>query len=1542
MQSFAWMNGEVRQHGPPSRSPQGACQLSHNTMRNPQTGTANESKQYTTAITGVQPPQIAKFTHYGPVFQRQPSKLQTSAVPHQADYFVQTAGGNNYLQHSTTNLQSGNPSLPVTYGLQQNFHQKSAQISLTQNPPTMMLAYTVYPQQDFSSNWNQSVGVHGEQSIRTQNANIVSDRHHCWGQNSFFHNLNGESIKPVSANTTTATPPQHGDVAHNGTFGPAAEHNRPTAHNHIHRQNGTPHCSAPPSYNEATFLSLRNNSNTTNSSSSEQNLHVSSTSPIFQQYSTHNSGGEATASINSNSYCKQYETILSLLKQTDSPVNPAVDAQQEMLRRQRVARIEDYLRESSTAGLDGCPQVYTSSHHGRKQVVSRVTTTESDQNIQLGTSTVAEIYNANASQTIPQDSRYSLPKTNHNVMSTQQHVDVPPQQSSVPNGFYVSATGDGIGNVNQAAFFPENNVGSLSDASQLMPEGIIPPGNENQTHVANHCERLEMLSVKANDSSIHSSPGRTRAVAVVQPLSQESYQVASMQTSSNNISQLSEGPTTDESLSNPEKLFIPPKNTPVRYLKVGPYLLPGNPKQLLAQKYAIRHSAASNDATCMSLSSLAGPQDLPQKQICTVDMGSKLDIDTQVHQRVAPTAQQLVTSKAPVSGNGEKDKTEMPIDTKGALELSSVPTTPWTPVTLTKYIQYSEKPQMMSKDIAMPDVVHKLFSMFWDGDPENLKSALKSGMYIHLITDVKKFCNEHLTPESVILSQVKTCFRRQMKSYHILKDKEVYSELPYQSSWLNVNEQLDDIDKEFDFPQILKHHIYRLKSDIQPDQVETDDSISAQTVNEVSNKMSSPELKQLDPSEEKLDSSVEAPSKPTSSPKKTESADSSDPYSFKIQVFSPENAKVIFEQAQSKLPESMDMDYQPEKALDSSVEGKLPKVIYATLSNPKLDNKTFCPIEEVCCIERWKETICGSDTSSLTKCQCKIKQSHKDIAANPLDNEVMAVQEKDACRSDSKFQSAAEEENQAKGGESDYQVMTFLWPEIVNVFSQDIDFPEDTDKPDSHYDKDPNNIYQISMDSSQSSIILISDEEEHLSSIESEILNQMPDFENDSAQAQVKLTERCQSNGSDEKETNKISRNYTEIQSDPEVECVQDQLKSTGNMKSCTSVRSDTKTEKLSTNESEATSRMTELKENCGQAQLTSTNVAESWETEEEQTQNNATGAQQKFWSGKLKRLSSPDRFLPVSKKSKKCKSLGDVDSQPFLEGASKCGKVFVHATDSEPSASNIRTVELVLFGSTTQDKCVLPGSRNNYISSPEVVSDAVARPPKVLTVNLSPLKKKPIRTVQTWEYSVKRLYKKWKISLPPAKIRHKRKLKPPKCTFAPLFVKRRKKAERFCPTDTEELPVSSEMRVLSGKTKPCPNLRWRRSLSEELPFEEQKEKHTIMINKPAEQKRNKAENGSNAVVPLQNNDVLKFSVLPVSFNFGSNGRKETNAPVPGKTDLVEGKDNSDNNTLSRARGTWWPIAEKKHRFFPIPETYSLFQKFQKKYKEKMQPYVDE
>ncbi|KAM7414218.1 hypothetical protein PAMA_019169 [Pampus argenteus] len=626
------------------------------------------------------------------------------------------------------------------------------------------------------------------------------------------------------------------------------------------------------------------------------------------------------------------------------------------------------------------------------------------------------------------------------------------------------------------------------------------------------------------------------------------------------------------------------------------------------------------------------------------------------------------------------------------------------------------------------------------------------------------------------------------------KNDEVYSEPPYRSSWLNTNEQLDDIDKEFGFPLTLKHCSHTVDGDCQLGQVETVNSIPAQNVSEVQNKASSQtEFEAVD----------------SASPDKTESTDSSDPYyKFEIEILPPEEAKLIFEQIQSTEPV-----IQLEKGTNSPAENDLPEVIDVTIGDSKLEKAAVTPLEQICCIARWKQIIIGSNTPSLSTCQCTKEQSHGDCTDKTLDEQEMAAQ-----KNDSKFRP----ENRTKSGENIIdQIQTFSWPEICNEANQTIDFTGNDDKP--YSDKGPNNISLLSRKSSQSRIIFTSENKD-------EDPNQMPDVEENREQAHLKCTESSQ----------KIDSHTSDV-------------------------------------------------------------MESSLKTEEVQMQTSATVVSQTF-----SRKHGPS-------------------SQKPLEGVSKCRKVFVDSADSKPLAS--RNVKLVLFGSATKGKCVSVGGHKSYRSMP----------PKVLSVSFSP----PGETVPTGKYSAKQLiYKKWRKSFPLTRIKPRTKLNTQTCTLSGVSLK---KAERSVPANTEELPVSSQMRTCNRNPKRCLSPKRKRVLSYGLKREEQK---TKKLKQPAAHERSKAENRSKAFVSLQENSVLRFSVLPNTFSFkdASNATKDTTEHVSDKADLVEANDNSPNIPAKRAKGEWFPNPKKRYiprHQSPVLEASTVFHEYQKKYRKKMQPSLD-
>ncbi|XP_008285341.1 uncharacterized protein LOC103361112 [Stegastes partitus] len=458
-----------------------------------------------------------------------------------------------------------------------------------------------------------------------------------------------------------------------------------------------------------------------------------------------------------------------------------------------------------------------------------------------------------------------------------------------------------------------------------------------------------------------------------------------------------------------------------------------------------------------------------------------------------------------------------------------------------------------------------------------------------------------------------------------------------------------------------------------------------------------------------------------------------------------------------------------------------------------------------------------------------------------------------------------------------------------------IDLTDDKGKPDSTCDQE--STLEIST-SSESSIVFITDgEDEGLPIRENETPIQTP----------------------------KVA---TEL-SEPEYECEQEHPKSTGTMQSSASVCDDKQNESTEHN---VAIQMTDRKEGCAQAQLKSADVAKSQMENKGQTQISATAdlqtsssscTEQETAERGQKRRSSHHTFSPFQKKSKKCKLSVDLSSEHAFHGASKCEKTLVDAVEAQPLSSNVRTVELVLFGSAQQGKCAVIGKRKSHAFP----GDETNRPPEVVSVHLSPLKRKSSEAVQRKQSLKQCLHEKWRQSLPPAELWHRNKLK------------RQKRLSAFVPGVSLKRE-NSEMRVLHANSKRCRNLKRKRSLSIRLKTGKVKKP-----NQPDGRERSDTKNGSSKIMPLQEN-VLKFCVLPKTFDFkdGSHRRKEPTDCAPDKPNHAKEKHQHSSKSHFKVKGSWCPNPEERYKPLcpsPVPKTASVFYEFQKKYVKKVQSSTD-
>ncbi|XP_062246609.1 uncharacterized protein si:ch211-106e7.2 [Platichthys flesus] len=1395
------MNGQYQPVGQPSQTVHAATPPAYDTMRNQQPGTANISCQFWTADPRIQPQQNGHVPFQdGTQPSSQMANWQTSAAPRQASSSQSTAGRND--KHYV--LYQKYPNLTGILGEVTSMpYQNAAQNSKTQTLPTMN---TEHSQQNTTAYLIRSATFHGNQSIRTQD---VQNN----GVQKSYQVVNGKLSNPCSTYINAATLAPCKQTVCASTI----QLTRPPANNQDYQQNVSQHrftTSNPPNYSEAISESCTRNSITTNPPPRGQIWGYSSMSPTTQQYtaqlnSTPNNAREAT-----------YRPPCSSIKRNGLPLIAQQQIPNQKEEAKIISQIAESLRESYQADKVGRHPVKTNSPSTWRLIapasqVCEVRMMERHQTMQLGTS-AADRSNSFATQRLQLIAKQS-------VLSRTQPIVTSPQQSSAPDVYRVT-TEDGFtaGNRERSAFFPKNDsistvnvVESSSDGSQFMqlPEGILLQRAETKLTVENNNEML--CSVGKMDSSIQSSPSRMckRAVAVVQPLLQENYTALNKQNSSNPIKQLEECTAKYSSLRNPLEISTSPsvaKNSQAIHLSEG-----------------------------LNKHLQDGPQDKIQNQSYAHEQGSELSSD----RRIPIAVQQSVTPEGLEGPHRDLNKAQVPLNKNTCdFDLSSIPTTQWTTDKLMHFITDSEKAQTIrSKKLYS---VQEIIRIFWMGKVDIFKNKLKSGWYKNLMTDVTTFCCEHVTNDSVILSQIKGSFSKQLQKYHFLKHNEMYSEPPYQSSWLNINEQVDDIDKEFGFSRNLRPHVSSRGSDSQLDEFEATSSIFADNLSDVSNDaLSQTELRSVVQVEEAP--TVENTSSRISSPNDIDpdSANSNDQhYSFEIQVLSPEEAKVIFGKMQSNLPQSMDTPSQPENVTKSSVEKELPDFgqsvtkssmenelteVGDTLKDSKLESKKKVSlIDEFCCLAGWIEKFYGKNTSS--KCACKEKQDHKDCTEKTLDKETKVQNSNQLAIRLDHVHSAIETDHQLSAEEnSDSQVVPCSSTDDI---SQTVDLTEDEKRLRSHSAQEKQNMSPSTIDDSQLSPLVLSDSEvEDVSCSGSEIPNQI--------------------------------RQNGIWMSDSEEKCVQEQPKSEGIGQSSPSDKSKGEFMKVIN----LVSHMSDTAVSCPKAQLTSTDVAGSSLEVEKPTQ---TGPA----DGLHNTSSQCDKLETVERKRK---LHSDEDMSQLLKNLKKRvnRNVSGNAAESKPLASNDKTVQLVLYGS----KRTLFGDRKS--DGEYTGSHASHRPPNMVSVTLNPLKRKS--SVPTPEYSVKgRILEKWRRSYLPTTLKLRKKLKTHHGTLPRTYLK---KAETACPSKTKELPVCNEMKR-KGKTDYSVNRKKRRLVCTRLVLGDESRRNDVGDLLPSDKER--SDDGSHTHTPGRENYILKFSVLPNTFRFadGPNGRKQTTADVSGNS----------------------------------------------------------
>ncbi|XP_029908581.1 uncharacterized protein LOC115360090 [Myripristis murdjan] len=1600
MHSSAWMNGQYySQVGQPSQTLQVTSQQLPNRDGNLSAGSNwDNSSQYMPMRPDVPQTQNVHMTSCN----GQMSHGSYPAAPQQAvsSHQMPTRGRYNPLlmdllfknvcmQSSTATTQSGSTSMAgrLNYvprvATQQFFHQDSPPDSSNWIPPntSTMQRNATYPMHSTPSIWNQQVPMNGKSAVKQDARFEAGGLQHDGVQKSFCQNANGQSVQPLRTYTTTAPSPQHVQMPCTPVSVSVITHSKHDAHNKNHssgyRLNSNQHGFSTLAALPSQMSNLKSQHPGNNNHCIQPNVPSRcflNKSDMCQK--TENYRREATPSGNSvsNPHSSQNKTGLSFSTKTNGcPINSAAGTGQPMHNRQMFPGNTGDACKPYNAGSDcgPSPNNNTTVHPGKiLQFSHRHQVTESSQTEQPVALHPSKSHNSNTSQSVMGPFGQAVPEP------TQHNANAQPKDGSAPKDLYVPVTDDVSGNgfkAQNVVFVGDKsyNTGlkgalqgslpsSLSQLHQFYKRITSQQKNKTKSCAATNGGLHEMAisSVKPNECSSHTTPflASQKAVAVVQPLSQKQKQA-----SSKTISHPRKPTPTDEIVCNAEN---PLSST--AYSKHSTSVSDSFKDDCRVHPEIAKETRAG---ACLNMDSVQ-PEDLSQNHLNADNAESKLPNTIQSEQCATLTAHQSQTSEVPVNQLSEMNKCQSPEDPNvNFFDLPSVPIVSWTIDGLTKLIEAS-KVEMPSDQVNHREKLKKMFM-------QNLKDEyLLKGRYTLFLGSVKNYLHKHLTPESIVLSELKSLCSRQQKNICVLPHDYVPPTMPYTSSWLNINDQLDDIDKEFGFPQSLTCPQRQLESDSQAKPIGTVNGIPAQIGSEEKNEaLLQTELQTVESDNvQQLPVVVETFTQaPFSS---TEIPDSSDPfYKFDIQILPQDEARIVHELLQGEILKNNKTDSQQKKSMNDSAQDELSEVKDVKSSEVTLENRAELSLEQCCCITKWIELISGSNT--VSKCQCNQDSSSKDVTKKSIAEAEVEIQKEDFCvtPSHSKFD-LKNEENDVKI--SDIQSLIFSWSkqcdEIINLTEED-------NIPHSYSNIEPKDISVISVGSSQSSSSVISyTQNENLSCSENDIILLLSDSEEDSGWAQLNSTDSSQSRTSviNEKQTGNLSSSEIEIaiqMSDLKEDCGQAQLKPTGSTESGSSLISGEEIKNPSSSESEIiqtsdlqddsgqdwlkctdraeTPLNTEHKqkhisfrdESCGSKQLSPDKMVEVNSSLEKENLHRPTFKKSVSGSGKheshgkkRKRLKDPDRIVPVLKKKRKYEDHEDLDKQPALEGISKRRKFFADHNNMEPTATNVRVVKLALFGSSSLQKRFLE-CRKDHTASSDNLSHQPTRPPEILTINVISPKSSP-DTAPVPKYSVKQaIHEEWRKTFLPTKIKHRRRFLAQEHGFARLS-----KVEKAGKTNTEELLVCCERSSTGTWTvKRSLSLSRSRSTSDDLRAE--KSKDVVTAKRPAKHRRSAPEVGNGEVVPPHEKNVLRFSVLPNTFNLrdGSDCRDETTDSTTHTPDSVEAMDKGGKLTLKIPKGTWAPHPEKKYSplrqsRIKIPKTFSLFREFQKKYKEKTQP----
>ncbi|XP_061549918.1 uncharacterized protein LOC133411486 isoform X2 [Phycodurus eques] len=402
----------------------------------------------------------------------------------------------------------------------------------------------------------------------------------------------------------------------------------------------------------------------------------------------------------------------------------------------------------------------------------------------------------------------------------------------------------------------QKSIAMKARAQARMPERIpeslpvrTPVRMPTRVHVRQYCQSSSLHGVRAP------KPPEPEAVRVPGELSQLSKP-------DNRSRCQNQTPMLDVAqMQNPEALELPTVN-------------PSSPSCSALRTVAVMQPVSGECLELAGLLSASARGASAQKDPSAGDTGGQTASPVRKHQdHNAPP---------PLQPEEHKIQSQRP----ASVRLQSLLTRMWTQADLAVLVRDYHQAQMNSPESSVLFNSEYIINMFWK-DPKILLNKLCTGWYKDVMNEAYMFCDEHLAPDTLVLTEAKCDLN--ICSLQVLQDGEVYSEMPYSSFWRNINRQLDDIDKEFGFERNFLHHA-RLPEALTPSgpagaEAPLPEAKSTSLEDKQQEKKQGVQELEQAHDEPEIDSATSA----------SPGDDPDDVYSFVIHVLPQEEAKAIYE-----------------------------------------------------------------------------------------------------------------------------------------------------------------------------------------------------------------------------------------------------------------------------------------------------------------------------------------------------------------------------------------------------------------------------------------------------------------------------------------------------------------------------------------------------------------------------------------------------------------------------------------------------------------------